>query len=121
MSATRADARPSSAPDPDPETAEDVIDLALSLPRGLIEANLRAGSALLGFAGKCLHAETALFEQLSTCRDLDAAKFAHARFLATMIDEYGREFSELMAMTRESVAAAAAGLSTRPKQTTPIP
>ncbi|MGA2491906.1 MAG: hypothetical protein ABSF67_03025 [Roseiarcus sp.] len=45
--------------------AVDGIARSLTLPRALIDANLRAGSALLGFAGQCVHAEAELFEQLA--------------------------------------------------------
>ena len=104
MSAIPAHGEISSAIDRGAEAVQDEVDRALSLPRALIEANLRAGSALLGFAGQCAHAETKFFEQLSACRDFDQARALHARFVATMIGEGGRELTELMAVARENVA-----------------
>ena len=51
--------------------AIDGIARSLTLPRALIDAHLRTGSTLLGFAGQCVHAEAEFFEQLLKCRDLD--------------------------------------------------
>ena len=53
--------------------AIDGIARSLALPRALIDANLRAGSALLGFAGQCVHAEAEFLERLFPCRDLEQA------------------------------------------------
>jgi hypothetical protein len=104
MSAIPAHGEISSAIDRGAEAVQDEVDRALSLPRALIEASLRAGSALLGFAGQCAHAETEFFERLSACRDCDEARALHARFVAAMIGEGGRELTELMAVARENVA-----------------
>ncbi len=104
MGAKTAYGQSSSAIDLCVEAVGDDIDRALTLPRVLIEANLRAGSALLGFAAKCVHAETEFFEQLAACRDFEQARAAHAHFVATMIGEGGRELTELMAVARENVA-----------------
>ena len=84
--------------------AIDGIARSLTLPRALIDAHLRAGSALLGFAGQCVHAEAEFLEQLFRCRDLEQASALHARFVAAMIGEGGRELTELMAVARENVA-----------------
>ena len=84
--------------------AIDGIARSLTLPRALIDANLRAGSALLGFAGQCVHAEAAFLERLFGCRDLEQVSTAHASFIAAMIGEGGRELTELMAVARENVA-----------------
>jgi hypothetical protein len=84
--------------------AIDGMARSLALPRALIDANLRAGSALLGFAGQCVHAEAEFLEQLFRCRGLEQASTLHARFVATMIGESGRELTELMAVARENVA-----------------
>ncbi len=84
--------------------ATDGIARSLRLPRALIDAQLRAGSALLGFAGQCVHAEAEFVAQLFRCRDLEQASTLHARFVAAMIDEGGREQTELMAVARENVA-----------------
>ena len=86
------------------EAVGDEIDRALTLPRVLIEANLRAGSALLDFAGHCLRAETELFQQLAASHDLEQTRAAHTRFVTTMIGEGGRELTELMAAARGAVA-----------------
>ena len=104
MGAETAYGQSSSAIDLGAEAVGDEIDRALTLPRVLIEANLRACSALLGFAGHCIHAETELFEQLATCHDFEQARAAHAHFVATMIGEGGRELTGLMAVARENVA-----------------
>jgi hypothetical protein len=87
--------------------ASDGIARSLRLPRALIDAHLRIGSALLGFAGQCVYAEAAFFEQLLKCRDLEQASSLQARFVAAMIGEGGRELTELMAMARENVALVA--------------
>jgi len=84
--------------------ASDGIARSLALPRALIDANLRAGSTLLGFAGQCVHAEAEFLERLFACRDLEQASALHARFIAAMIGEGGREMTELMAVARETVA-----------------
>ena len=104
MGAKTAYGQSSSAIDLGAEAVGDDIDRALTLPRVLIESNLRAGSALLAFAGHCVHAETELFEQLAACHDFEQARAAHAHFVATMIGEGGRELTELMAVARENVA-----------------
>lgn len=111
MSAILPHGESSSAFDPGAEAVQDEIDRALNLPRLLIEANLRAGSALIGFAGQCLHAETEFFDRLSECRDFDEAQSAHAQLIATLIGEYGRELTELVAAARENVAGVAASAS----------
>jgi len=84
--------------------AIDGMARSLALPRALIDANLRAGSALLGFAGQCVHAEAEFLEQLFRCRGLEQASTLHARFVAAMIGESGRELTELVAVARENVA-----------------
>jgi hypothetical protein len=84
--------------------AIDEIARSLTLPRALIEANLRVGSALVGFASRCIHAEADFLEQLFRRRDLDQASSLHARFVAAMIGEGGRELTELMAVARANVA-----------------
>ena len=80
------------------------IARSLTLPRALIDANLRTGSALLEFAGQCVHAEAEFLQRLFRCRDLEQASTLHARFVAAMIGEGGRELTELMAVARENVA-----------------
>ena len=77
--------------------AIDGIARSLTLPRALIDANLRTGSALLDFAGQCVHAEAEFLEQLFRCRGLEQASTLHAHFVATMIGEGGRELTELLA------------------------
>ncbi len=107
MGAKTAYGQSSSATDRGAEAVQDEVDRALSLPCALIEASFRAGSALLGFAGQCAHAETEFFERLSECRDCDEARALHARFVAAMIGEGGRELTKLMAVARENVALVA--------------
>ena len=104
MSATRAGGSSANATGPNAEPIEDEIARSLTLPRALIDANLRTGAALLDFAGQCVHAETEFLERLFTCHDLQQASTLHARFVAAMIGEGGRELTELMAVTRENVA-----------------
>jgi hypothetical protein len=77
---------------------------SLALPRAFIDANLRASSTLLGFAGQCVHAETKFLEQFFACRSVEQASTLHAGFVAAMIGEGGRELTELMAVARENVA-----------------
>jgi len=86
------------------QAVEDAVARSLTLPRALIDANFRASAALLEFAGHCVHAETEFLERLFACRDLEQAASLHARFVATMIDEGGRELTVLMALARENVA-----------------
>jgi hypothetical protein len=104
MSATRAGGSSANATGPGAEPIEDEIARSLTLPRALIEANLRAGAALLDFAGQCIHAETEFLERLSTCHGLQEASTLHTRFVADMIDESGRELTALLAVARENVA-----------------
>jgi hypothetical protein len=84
--------------------AIDGIARSLTLPRALIDAHLRTGSALLGFAGQCVHAEAEFLEQLLKCSDLEQVSTLQARFVAAMIGEGGRELTELMAVAPENVA-----------------
>jgi len=112
MGAIAADERLSNASGPGAAATEDEIERALKLPRLLIDANLSAGAALLGFAGHCVHAETELFERLSVCRDLDEARSAYGRFVEAMIGEYGRELTELAASARENAARFAGAATT---------
>ena len=80
------------------------IARSLALPRALVDANLRAGSALLGFAGQCVHAEAEFLARLFRCRNLEQVSTLHTRFVSAMIGEGGRELTELMAVARENVA-----------------
>ena len=98
----------------------DGIARSLALPRALIDANLRAGSVLLGFAGQCLHAEAAFLERLFGCRDLEQVSTAHANFVAAMIGEGGRELTELMAVARENVALIADAAAPAPTTRSPL-
>jgi hypothetical protein len=84
--------------------AVDGMARSLALPRALIDVQLRTGSALLGFAGQCVHAEAEFLEQLFRCRNFEQASTLQAHFVATMIGEGGRELTELMAVARENVA-----------------
>jgi hypothetical protein len=104
MSATYAGGSSSSAIGLGDEAIEEGIARSLTLPRALIDANLRTGSALLEFAGQCVHAEAEFLERLFRCRDLEQASTLHARLVAAMIGEGGRELTELMAVARENVA-----------------
>jgi hypothetical protein len=104
MGATNAGGSSPSATGLGAEAVEDEIARSLTLPRALIEANLRTGAALLEFAGQCVRAETEFLERLFTCRDLEQASALHARFVAAVIGEGGRELTELMAVARENVA-----------------
>jgi hypothetical protein len=114
MGANTAYGQSSSAIDLSAEAVGDDIDRALKLPRVLIEANLRAGSALLEFAGHCVHAETEFLEQLVARRNLDGARAAHTHLVTTMIDDYGRELTELMAAMKDAVAQLAHATATAP-------
>jgi hypothetical protein len=113
MSAIIADGQSSSAIGLGAE-AIDGIARSLALPRALIDANLRAGSALLDFVGHCVHAETEFFEQLAARHDFEQARVAHARFVAAMIGEGGRELTELLAVVRENVALIADAVALTP-------
>ena len=101
------------------EPADDSIAQSLAVPRTLIEANLRAGTALLGFAGQCVHAEAEFLTQLFRCRDLEQASTLHARFVAAMLGEGAREWTELMAATRENVARFADAAKPAPTSRSP--
>lgn len=103
MSASDAGGPAANAIGPGAE-AIDRIARSLTLPRALIDAQLRAGSALLGFAGQCVHAESEFIAQLFRCRDFAQASTLQARFVAAMIGEGGRELTELMAVARENAA-----------------
>ena len=100
--------------------ASDGIAKSLTLPRALIDAHLRTGSALLGFAGQCVHAEAAFLERLFGCRDLEQVSTAHASFVAAMIGEGGRELTELMAVARENVALIADAAAPAPTTRSPL-
>ena len=89
------------------EALEDGIARSLALPRALVEANLRAGAALLEFAGQRLCAETEFLQRLFDCHDFEQASALHSQFVAAMIGEGGRELTELMAVARENVARVA--------------
>ena len=104
MGAMTAYGQSSSAIDLGADAVGDDIDRALTLPRAFIEANLRAGSALLEFAGQCIHTETEFLERLFACHDFEQASAVHAHFVATMIGEGGRELTELMKVARENAA-----------------
>jgi hypothetical protein len=114
MDAITADCQSSTAGGLGGEAIDEGIARSLTFPRALIDANLRAGSALLGFAGHCVHAETEFLEQLFRCRDLGQASRLHARFIAAMIDEGGRELTALMAAARENVARFGAAETAQP-------
>ena len=117
MSATCAGGSFPRATGPGAEAVEDEIARSLTLPRALIEANLRTGAALPEFAGQRLHAETEFLERLFDCHDFERASALHTQFVAAMIGESGRELTELIAAARENVArvadAAGAALAVR--------
>jgi hypothetical protein len=104
MSATCAGGSFPRATGPGAEAVEDGIARLLTLPRAFIGVQLRTGSALLDFAGQCVHAEAEFLEQLFHCRGLEQASTLHAHFVATIIGEGGRELTELLAAARENVA-----------------
>jgi len=95
--------------------AVDGMARSLALPRALIDVQLRTGSALLGFAGQCVHAEAEFLEQLFRCRNFEQASTLQAHFVATMIGEGGRELTELMAVARENVARIADAAEPAPR------
>jgi hypothetical protein len=103
LSATYAGGSSPSAIGLSAEAIGDGIARPPSLPRALIEANQRTGSALLDFAGQRLHAETEFLERLFDCHDFEHASALHAHFVAAMIGEGGRELTELMAVARKNV------------------
>jgi hypothetical protein len=94
--------------------AIDGMARSLALPRALIDVQLRTGTALLGFAGQCVHAEAEFLEHLFRCRGLEQASTLHAQFVATMIGEGGRELTELLAAARENVALIADAAESAP-------
>jgi hypothetical protein len=90
------------------------IARSLTLPRALIDAHLRTGSALLGFAGRCVHIEAEFLGQLFRRPDFEQASTLQAQSVAAMIGESGRELTELMAVARENVALIAGAAAPAP-------
>ena len=115
----RATDRGGSSTSLDGESADDAIARSLAVPRTLIEANLRAGTALLGFAGQCVHDEAEFLTQLFRCRDLEQASTLHARFVTAMLGEGAREWTELMAAAHENVARFADAVKPAPPSRSP--
>jgi hypothetical protein len=99
---------------PGVEAIEGGIVRSPTLPRAIIEANLRTGATLLEFAGQRLHAETEFLQRLFDCHDFEQASTLHSQFVAAMIDEGGRELTELMAVARENAARVADAAGTAP-------
>ena len=86
------------------EVALDEIDCALALPRALIDASLNAGAALLGLAGRWVHAESSYFERLAASRSLGEVNAAQAEFVTTVVEDCGRQAAVLIDLARGGFA-----------------
>ncbi len=109
MGATKSPGRASSAIDADADAIQDSIMKSIMVPKKMLEANLRAGSALLSFAGLRMQAQAEFFGRVLRCDNVEQAATMQKEFVEAMVGDYSREMTELMEIARENSAFLASG------------
>ncbi len=86
------------------EQVQDGLAKSMLVPRKMLEANLRAGSALLNFASHRMQAQADFLGRVLRCDNVEQAATMQKEFFENMVGDYSREMSELMEIARENTA-----------------
>jgi len=111
MSATKGVGRAASAAD----AIQDRVAKSIVVPKTMLEANLRATSALLSFAGHRMQAQAEFLGRVLRCGNVEQAATMQKEFFEAMVADYNREMTELMAIARENSAIFASAAAAPPK------
>ena len=109
MGATKSSGQTPSAIGVDADAVQESVAKSIMVPKKMLEANLRAGSALLNFASQRMQAQAEFLGRFLRCDNVEQAAAMQKEFFETMIGDYGREMNELMEIARENSAFVAAG------------
>lgn len=115
MGATKSPGQTSSAIAVNADAIQEGIAKSMLVPRKMIEANLRAGSALLSFASQRMQAQVEFLGRFLHCDNVEQAAAAQKEFFEAMIADYSREMNELMEIARENSAFLAGAATEAPK------
>ncbi len=86
------------------DAVQDGIAKSIMIPKKILEANLRAGSALLNFASQRMQAQAQFLGRFVRCDNVEQAATMQKEFFETIIGDYSREMNELMQIARENTA-----------------
>ena len=79
---------------------------ALSVPKKLVETQLRTSSELLNFASQRMHAQAEFLGRFMQCATLDEAAKVQGQYFEGMIADYGREIKHLAELAQEATMMA---------------
>ncbi len=115
MGATKGPGQTSSVIAVNADTVQEGIAKSMLAPRKMMEANLKAGSALLSFASQRMQAQAEFLARFLHCDNVEQAATAQKEFFEAMVGDYSREMTELMEIARENSAFLAGGATEPPK------
>ncbi len=104
MGATKSPGPTSSATAVNAVAVQEGLAKSMMAPKKMLEANLRAGSALLSFASQRMQAQAEFLGRFMHCDSLEQAAAMQTKFFETMVSDYGREMNELMEIARDNSA-----------------
>lgn len=104
MGATKSPGQTPSVIALDADAVQQGLAKSMMAPKKMLEANLRAGSALLTFASQRMQAQAEFLGRFMHCGSLEQAATMQTKFFETMIGDYSREMKELMEIARENSA-----------------
>jgi hypothetical protein len=102
MSATKTLSETSGATGAEIQAVQDGIAKSITVPKKMMEANFRAGSALLSFVGQRMQAQAELLERFTRCDSVEQAASVQSKFLETLISDYSREMSQFIEIARDN-------------------
>jgi hypothetical protein len=114
MGATKNPGQPPSVIAPGADAVQDSIARSIMVPKKMLEANLRAGSALLNFASQRMQAQAQFLARFLRCDNVEQAATMQKEFFEKMIGDYSGEMNELMQIARENSAFLATGTAEPP-------
>ncbi len=104
MGATKSPGPTSSGIAVNADAVQEGIARSMMAPKKMLEANLKAGSALLTFASHRIQAQAEFLGRFMHCDNVEQAATMQSKFLETMIGDYSREMNELMQIARDNSA-----------------
>jgi hypothetical protein len=104
MGATKSPGQTSSVIAVSADDVQKGLAKSMIAPKKMLEANLRAGSALLSFASQRMQAQAEFLGRFMHCDSLEQAAAMQTKFFETMVSDYGREMNELMEIARDNSA-----------------
>ncbi len=115
MGATKSPSQAPSAIPLNADAVQDSIAKSIMVPKKMLEANFKAGSALLSFASHRMQAQAEFLGRFLHCDNVEQAATMQKEFFETMIGDYSREMNELMEIARENSAFLATGTAEPPR------